>query len=106
MKILRAKMTYILTTKTADKEKTKTEPTPQERFWTVQVNATPDEKSAQRLVERLKEKGYDAYTVTINQNGRDWHRVRVGHVATRSQAQELLDELQTKENFKPIIVGR
>ena len=92
--------------KTAEKEKTKTEPTTQEHVWTVQVNATPDERSAQKLVERLKQKGYDAYMVTTNQNGRDWYRVRAGRLPTRGQAQELLEDLQTKENLKPIIVGR
>ncbi|MGH7769411.1 MAG: SPOR domain-containing protein [Candidatus Binatia bacterium] len=85
-------------------EKSKTETSPKE--WTVQVNASPDEKSQQQLVERLKQKGYDAYIVTTNQNGRDWYRVRVGHFAARGQAQELLEVLQTKENFKAIIVGR
>src|SRR4051812_28058815 len=39
------------------------------RDWTVQVNAFPDDRSAQRLVERLKQKGYDAYVVTANFNG-------------------------------------
>ena len=92
--------------KSAAEEKTKAEATPQEHVWTVQVNATPDEKSAQKLVERLKQKGYDAYMLTTNQNGRDWHRVCVGHFAARGPAQEMLEELQTKENFKPIIVGR
>jgi septal ring-binding cell division protein DamX len=85
-------------------EKSKTEASPKE--WTVQVNASPDEKSQQQLVERLKQKGYDAYIVKTNQNGRDWYRVRVGHFAARGQAQELLEVLQTKENFKAIIVGR
>jgi cell division septation protein DedD len=85
-------------------EKGKTETSPKD--WTVQVNASPDEKSQQQLVERLKQKGYDAYIVTTNQNGRDWYRVRVGHFAARAQAQELLEVLQTKENFKGIIVGR
>jgi cell division septation protein DedD len=82
----------------------KADSTPKE--WTVQVNATPDEKAAQRLVERLKQKGYDAYTVTMNQNGRNWYRVRVGHFSALSQAKEMLEEMQNKENFKGIIVGR
>lgn len=82
----------------------KADSTPKE--WTVQVNATPDEKAAQRLVERLKQKGYDSYTVTMNQNGRNWYRVRVGHFTTRAQANQMLEDLQNKENFKGIIVGR
>jgi cell division septation protein DedD len=90
--------------KPALEEKSKTETSPKD--WTVQVNASPDEKSQRQLVERLKQKGYDAYIVTTNQNGREWYRVRVGHFAARAQAQELLEVLQTKENFKGIVVGR
>jgi DedD protein len=90
--------------KTPESEKSKTETSAKE--WTVQVNASTDEKSQKQLVERLKQKGYDAYIVTTNQNGRDWYRVRVGHFAARAQAQELLEVLQTKENFKGIVVGR
>jgi DedD protein len=90
--------------KPAEEEKSKTETTSKE--WTVQVNASTDEGSQQKLVERLKQKGYDAYLVKTNQNGRDWYRVRVGHFTARGQAQEMLEVLQTKENFKPIIVGR
>jgi DedD protein len=90
--------------KPAEEKKSKTETTLKE--WTVQVNASPDEGSQQKLVERLKQKGYEAYLVKTNQNGRDWYRVRVGHFAARGQAQEMLEVLQTKENFKAIIVGR
>jgi len=85
-------------------EKSKSEASPKD--WTVQVNASPDEKSQKQLVERLKQKGYDAYIVTTNQNGRDWYRVRVGHFPDRGRAQEMLEVLQSKENFKGIIVGR
>lgn len=90
--------------KTSEDEKGKTDAA---RVWTVQVNAFPDERSAQRLVERLKQKGYDAYLVTANFNGRDWYRVRVGHFPARAQAKELVEQLQTKENFtKAIAVSK
>src|SRR5262249_361323 len=69
------------------------------RDWPVQVNAYPDERSAQRLVERLKQKGYDAYVVTANIKGRDWYRVRIGHFPARAQAKEYLEQLQAKEDF-------
>ncbi|MBI2227883.1 MAG: SPOR domain-containing protein, partial [Deltaproteobacteria bacterium] len=34
--------------------------------WTVQVNAFPDEKSAKTWVDRLKNKGYNAYVAEVN----------------------------------------
>jgi cell division septation protein DedD len=93
--------------KTAGDEKTQADTTGQERAWTVQVNAYPEEARAQKLIERLKQKGYDAYLVKASINGKDWYRVRVGHFASRSLTKELLQELQTKENFpKAIAVSR
>lgn len=93
--------------KSAEEEKNKTETASPERVWTVQVNAYPEESRAQKLVERLKQKGYDAYLVKANINGKDWFRVRVGRFAARAQTKELLEELQTKENFtKAIAVSR
>jgi cell division protein FtsN len=77
------------------------------RDWTVQVNAFPDERSAQRLADRLKQKGYDAYVTTANFNGRDWYRVRVGHYPTRAQAKQFIEQLQSKENLtKAIAVSK
>ena len=88
-------------------ETKRTEALPREGGWTVQVNAYPEEKSAQRLVERLKEKGYDAYMVVSNIKGRTWHRVRVGRFATRDEAKKAQEELQTKENLtKTVTVSR
>ena len=90
--------------KTADDEKAKSDAP---RDWTVQVNAYPDERSAQRLVERLKQKGYDAYVVTANIKGRDWYRVRIGHFPARAQAKEYLEQFQAKEDFpKAIAVSK
>jgi cell division septation protein DedD len=93
--------------KTVEEEKNNTETASPERVWTVQVNAYPEESRAQKLIERLKQKGYDAYLVKANINGKDWFRVRVGRFAARAQTKELLEELQTKENFtKAIAVSR
>lgn len=90
--------------KSAEAEK-KTDPAA--RVWTVQVNAYPEESRAQKLAERLKEKGYEAYVVAANVKGKEWYRVRVGRFPTRAKARELVEELQTKENFtKAIAVSR
>lgn len=90
--------------KTAADEKAKTDAP---RDWTVQVNAFPDERSAQRLAERLKQKGYDAYVTNASIKGHDWYRVRVGHFPARAQAKQFLEDIQTKENFpKAIAVSK
>lgn len=67
--------------------------------WSVQVNAFPDQRSARIWVDRLNNKGYNAYMVEANIRGRTWHRVRVGHYATREEAEKVEDMLQKKEKL-------
>jgi len=75
--------------------------------WTVQVNAFPDEKSAKTWVDRLKNKGYNAYVAEANAKGKIWYRVRVGQYNTREEAKKVEEALKTKENYtKAFIASR
>ncbi|MBI2361438.1 MAG: SPOR domain-containing protein [Deltaproteobacteria bacterium] len=67
--------------------------------WAVQVHAFPQAGDANRLAKQLKDKGYDAYVVSTTIRGKTWHRVRVGHLATRAGAKALQEELKVKENL-------
>ncbi|HZD39365.1 MAG TPA: SPOR domain-containing protein [Terriglobales bacterium] len=67
--------------------------------WTVQVNAVPDENSAKIWVDRLKNKGYNAYVTEVRTQGKIWYRVRVGHYHTRAEAEKTEEALRSKENF-------
>jgi len=67
--------------------------------WTVQVNAFPEEKSAKSWVDRLKNKGYNAYVTEVNIKGKAWYRVRVGNYSTREEARKVEETLKTKENY-------
>jgi len=67
--------------------------------WTVQVNAFPEEKSAKGWVDRLKNKGYNAYVTEVNIKGKTWYRVRVGNYSTREEAKKVEETLKTKENY-------
>lgn len=67
--------------------------------WTVQVNAFPDEKSAQSWVDRLKNKGYNAYVTDSRSKGKTWYRVRVGRYGSREEAERIAEALKTKENL-------
>ncbi len=69
------------------------------KSWTVQVNAFPDEKSAKDSVERLKEKGYKAFSTEVRNNGRVWYRVRVGRFNSRDEAEKIENTLRNKENM-------
>lgn len=79
----------------------------QESAWAVQVNAYPNERDAESLAKKLKDKGYDAYVVSSRIKRRTWYRVRVGHLGTVEQAKELQETLKSKESFtKAITVSR
>ena len=67
--------------------------------WSVQVNAYPDERSAQQLVDRLKSKGYNATVTEARNKGKLWYRVRVGRYSSKEEAKKLEDTLRTKEDF-------
>ena len=67
--------------------------------WTVQVNAFPDAQSAKIWVDRLKNKGYNAYVTEVRVKDKIWYRVRVGHYESRAEAEKVEETLKNKENF-------
>jgi len=70
------------------------------KVWTVQVNAYPDERSAKQLVDRLKNKGYNAVVSEARNKGKTWYRVRVGKYGSREEADKVLEDLKSKEKFE------
>jgi DedD protein len=69
------------------------------RIWRAQVNAFPDERSAKLLVDRLKNKGYNAYVSEAQNRDKTWYRVNVGRYPSREEAEKVVDALKTKENY-------
>ncbi len=67
--------------------------------YSVQVGAFSERARADRLAQRLRDKGYDTYIMTITIEGRRFHRVRVGRLATEAEAQELDRRLKKEENL-------
>jgi len=67
--------------------------------WRAQVNAFPDDRSAKQLVERLKNKGYNAYVTEVQNRGKTWYRVSVGRYGSREQAEKAVEALKNKENY-------
>jgi cell division septation protein DedD len=70
-----------------------------DRIWTVQVKSSPDKIFAERWVAQLKGKGYDAFVVEAEVNGKTWHRIHVGRLATRQEAESLRSTLESKEKL-------
>lgn len=82
------------------------EPSEPGKAWYVQVNAFPDEKSGQIWVDRLKNKGYNAYLTEGRNQGKLWYRVRVGRYSSREEAEKIAEVLKSKENFTKAFATR
>ncbi len=69
------------------------------KTWSVQVNATKDEATAQRIVERLNELGYQAFVVRVRLADETWYRVRVGRFPTMEAATAVVMRLKNEERY-------
>ncbi|HVR72179.1 MAG TPA: SPOR domain-containing protein [Vicinamibacteria bacterium] len=73
--------------------------------FTIQVGAFKDGASAESVVGRLKEKGFEAYVVApAAADG--LFNVRVGSYRARADAERVQARLRDEEKFKPFIVTR
>lgn len=76
------------------------------RILTIQVASLKDPKAADKLLTKLKKKGYDAYKTTADISGKGtWHRVRIGYFKNKAGAKKILNRLR-KENRKVILMYR
>ncbi len=83
----------------AEITKTESTDTAEGKVWRVQVDAFPDERSAKQLVDRLKNKGYNAYVSEVQYRGKPWYRVSVGKYGAREEADKVVSALKGKENY-------
>ena len=67
--------------------------------WTVQVASMERKQDAEALASVLGAKGYDAYVVTADVNGKAWYRVRVGQSANLADASKLQKTLKMSEKL-------
>ena len=67
--------------------------------WSVQVNATKDEATADRLVARLTELGYQSFIVRVRLADETWYRVRVGRFPTMEAATAVVMRLKNEERY-------
>ncbi len=69
------------------------------KSWSVQVNATKDQATADRLVSRLTELGYQAFIVRVRLADDTWYRVRVGRFPTMEAATAVVMRLKNEERY-------
>ena len=74
--------------------------------YTIQAASVRNAKDADRLIAKLKKRGYPAYRSIGRVEGKGlWFRVRIGSYKSKSEARRTLDRLK-KEGQKPILVLR
>jgi DedD protein len=72
--------------------------------YTIQAASVRDPKDADRLVQKLKKRGYPAYRVIGKVAGKGiWFRVRIGEYQSKSEAVSMMNKLK-KDGMKPILV--
>ena len=77
-----------------------------EKKLTIQAASFKDPKDADKMMEKLKKKGYPAYRIigVVPEKG-VWYRVRIGYYGSRTEAEATMKKLQ-KEGLKPYLVNR
>ncbi len=72
--------------------------------YTIQVGAFEDPAGAERLLNRLKRKGYPSYVMVKTVPGKGvWHRVRVGLYSGRAEAEQVVKLLEEVEGLSTFI---
>lgn len=66
-------------------------------FFTVQVGAFVDKANAQRLCDKVKEKGFEGYVSEYETKEKIYYRVRVGKFEKREEALDMADKLNERD---------
>ena len=72
-------------------------------LYRVQTGAFAVKANAQRLLDELEDKGYDAFITTVDLSGRILYRVQVGAFSIRTNAENMRDNLKAA-GYDAIIV--
>jgi cell division protein FtsN len=81
-------------------------PPPDASFYSVQVGSFRRANDAQRLQQRLAQKGYAARLLSITLPGNGlWHRVRVGTFSDRVEADRMAQRLRSQENMTVLVTS-
>lgn len=74
--------------------------------YTIQVSSHPNETDAKNHATDLVNKGYSAFYVPAQIDGKTWYRVSVGNFSTSDTAKEYLSKIKSNASFKDAIVRK
>jgi hypothetical protein len=80
-------------------------PSNPKRQWAVQVAALATSKDAQTMADFLRKAGYDSYVMIFENQGKTWHRVRIGRFVDLQSAMQLKNALADSAQFKQAYVA-
>ncbi len=73
------------------------ETSPAKGMYTIHVSSFKTQQYAQKQIEHLRNLGFDAYLETVDLGKKGvWHRIKVGHYATRAEAEQAIKSIQKK----------
>lgn len=94
----------LATPKKEIKEKISLAPTYLKRdIYTIQVASLKKREEAQRMVTKLRTKGYPAYMVSAMVGGVVHYRVRIGEFKSASEAKKMMERIKMVEKMKAFI---
>ncbi|MFO7594464.1 MAG: SPOR domain-containing protein [Pseudomonadota bacterium] len=73
--------------------------------WVVQVGSFSKSQNALSLRDKLREQGFSAFVEKLKVDQKITYRVRIGPELKRSDAEALLDRLQSEMQMKGIVMG-
>jgi cell division septation protein DedD len=80
------------------------EPTPRAGSYAINLASFRDKERADRFVQELKKKGFEAFRWEVNLPGKGrWHRVSIGNFPTRKEAKDFVRQKKLKDKFRPFI---
>jgi len=85
------------------KLKSKPEPLTSGIQYTVQIASLGEKERAEKLINRLIDRGYNAYYYKVKVNGKIYYRVRCGRFADRAVAGDYARKLADKEGIKGFV---
>jgi DedD protein len=77
--------------------------TPRDGDWAVQVGSFSSRPAAEKIASQFQGRGYHSYITEYRSGGRTLHRVRLGPVANRAQADAMVRKLKSEGTSATVV---
>ena len=77
----------------------------EEISYSIQVGAFTEKRRAEKLVRRLKKKGYEGCIVSAVKKGTTFYRVRIGRFGSEAEAGKMAGKIEAREGLPGIVIS-